>query len=278
MVELVSMKALTMVAPTAMATPVPLTEANGLVQIQHVCKAYSPEMKVMDDFCLDMRADDRLVIIGPSGSGKSTLLRVMMGLESIQGGCIHFQGKPYIEGTPSGSKVLDEKLRHQVGMVFQHYTLFPHLSVLGNLILAPMKVHGVSRAEATEKARAYLARLGLDNKLNAYPSQLSGGQKQRVAIARALMLEPKLMLFDEVTSALDPEMVTEVQNVMMQLAEQKMAMIIVTHDMHFARHIATRAVFCANGRPVEDGPPQQLFTRPRERRTREFLEKVLHLD
>jgi polar amino acid transport system ATP-binding protein len=163
-------------------------------------------------------------------------------------------------------------------MVFQHYTLFPHLSVLGNLILAPVKVQGLSKAQATERARIFLARLGLEEKLHAYPSQLSGGQKQRVAIARALMLEPKLMLFDEVTSALDPEMVTEVQNVMLQLAEQKMAMIIVTHDMHFARHIATRVVFCANGKIVEQGPPEQIFTQPKEARTREFLEKVLHLD
>jgi polar amino acid transport system ATP-binding protein len=173
---------------------------------------------------------------------------------------------------------MDCSLQTQVGMVFQHYTLFPHLSVLGNLILAPMKVHGLSRTQATEKARVLLTRLGLESKLNVYPSQLSGGQKQRVAIARALMLEPKLMLFDEVTSALDPEMVIEVQNVMLQLAEQKMAMIIVTHDMHFARHIATRVVFCANGKVVEQGHPDQLFTQPKEPRTREFLEKVLHLD
>jgi polar amino acid transport system ATP-binding protein len=139
-------------------------------------------------------------------------------------------------------------------------------------------VRGISKREATERARTYLARLGLESKLNAYPSQLSGGQKQRVAIARALMLEPKLMLFDEVTSALDPEMVIEVQNVMLQLAEQKMAMIIVTHDMHFARDIATRVVFCASGKIVEEGAPAHMFKCPKEPRTREFLEKVLHLD
>jgi polar amino acid transport system ATP-binding protein len=139
-------------------------------------------------------------------------------------------------------------------------------------------VGGLSRAEATERARTYLARLGLESKLHAYPSQLSGGQKQRVAIARALMLEPKLMLFDEVTSALDPEMVIEVQNVMLQLAEQKMAMIIVTHDMHFARDIATRVVFCASGKIVEQGAPAEMFKCPKQARTREFLDKVLHLD
>ncbi len=254
------------------------TSASGdFIQLRGVCKSYGEQLVVMDNMNLDMRADDRLVIIGPSGSGKSSLLRVLMGLEGIQGGTINFQGKPYICGNVGRGK-LDPRLQNQIGMVFQHYTLFPHLSVLSNLILAPTKVHGLSRAEATEKARVYLARLGLESKLNAYPSQLSGGQKQRVAIARALMLEPKLMLFDEVTSALDPEMVIEVQNVMLQLAEQKMAMIIVTHDMHFARHIATRVVFCANGKVVEQGPPEQIFTQPKEARTREFLEKVLHLD
>ncbi|WP_241014492.1 amino acid ABC transporter ATP-binding protein [Burkholderia sp. Ac-20379] len=233
----------------------------------------------MDHMNLDMRADDRLVIIGPSGSGKSSLLRVMMGLEGIQGGRIDFAGRPYIHGANvRGAKRIDAALQKQIGMVFQHYTLFPHLSVLGNLILAPVKVGGLSKAAAIERARQYLARLGLESKLHAYPSQLSGGQKQRVAIARALMLEPKLMLFDEVTSALDPEMVIEVQNVMLQLAEQKMAMIIVTHDMHFARDIATRVVFCAGGKIVEQGAPAEMFRSPKETRTREFLEKVLHLD
>ncbi|QTD94257.1 amino acid ABC transporter ATP-binding protein [Burkholderia anthina] len=249
------------------------------VRLRDVHKAYGPNLVVMDGMSLDMRADDRLVIIGPSGSGKSSLLRVMMGLEGIQRGEIAFQGASYIRGGDArGGWRIDAKLQKQVGMVFQHYTLFPHLSVLGNLILAPVRVGGLSKADATERARMYLARLGLESKLHAYPSQLSGGQKQRVAIARALMLEPKLMLFDEVTSALDPEMVVEVQNVMLQLAEQKMAMIIVTHDMHFAKDIATRVVFCANGKIVEEGAPDQIFKCPKEARTREFLEKVLHLD
>lgn len=249
------------------------------VQFRDVYKSYGENLVVMDNMNLDMRADDRLVIIGPSGSGKSSLLRVMMGLEGVQGGQIGFQGKPYIYGADSGRpKRIDAKLQKQIGMVFQHYTLFPHLSVLSNLVLAPVKAGGISKAEATERARLYLARLGLESKLHSYPSQLSGGQKQRVAIARALMLEPKLMLFDEVTSALDPEMVIEVQNVMLHLAEQKMAMIIVTHDMHFARDIATRVVFCASGKIVEQGAPAEMFKCPREARTREFLEKVLHLD
>lgn len=257
----------------------PSSVGGDFVQFQDVYKSYGENLVVMDHMSLDMRADDRLVIIGPSGSGKSSLLRVMMGLEGIQGGQIGFQGKPYIYGADSGrTKRIDAKLQKQIGMVFQHYTLFPHLSVLGNLILAPVKVGGLSKGEATERACKYLARLGLESKLNAYPSQLSGGQKQRVAIARALMLEPKLMLFDEVTSALDPEMVIEVQNVMLKLAEQKMAMIIVTHDMHFARDIATRVVFCASGKIVEQGAPADIFRCPKEARTREFLEKVLHLD
>ena len=256
-----------------------LSAASGdFVQLKNVYKSYGENLVVMDRMSLNMRADDRLVVIGPSGSGKSSLLRVMMGLEGVQGGEIAFQGKPYIRGADVGGKRIDAKLQKQIGMVFQHYTLFPHLSVLGNLILAPMKSGGVSKAEATERARMYLARLGLESKLHAYPSQLSGGQKQRVAIARALMLEPKLMLFDEVTSALDPEMVIEVQNVMLQLAEQKMAMIIVTHDMHFARDIATRVVFCAGGKIVEQGAPAEMFKCPKQARTREFLEKVLHLD
>ncbi|MGC2967733.1 amino acid ABC transporter ATP-binding protein [Paraburkholderia aspalathi] len=264
--------------PPAAFDSSPLTTGD-IAQFRDVHKSYGENLVVMDHMNLDMRADDRLVIIGPSGSGKSSLLRVMMGLEGIQGGQIEFQGKPYIYGADSGrSRRIDAKLQKQIGMVFQHYTLFPHLSVLGNLVLAPVKVGGVSKAEATERARVYLARLGLESKLHAYPSQLSGGQKQRVAIARALMLEPKLMLFDEVTSALDPEMVIEVQNVMLKLAEQKMAMIIVTHDMHFARDIATRVVFCASGKIVEQGAPAEMFKCPKEARTREFLEKVLHLD
>lgn len=248
------------------------------IQLDNVCKAYG-DLVVMDDFHLSMKNDDRLVIIGPSGSGKSSLLRVLMGLEGIQRGTINFQKQNYIVGDKNKqAKIIDPAIQKKIGMVFQHYTLFPHLSVLQNLILSPVKVHNIAKKTAIDKARALLARFGLESKLHAYPSQLSGGQKQRVAIARALMLEPELMLFDEVTSALDPEMVTEVQNVMLQLADQKMAMIIVTHDMHFARNIASRVIFCANGKIVEQGHPEQLFTFPKETRTREFLKKVLHLN
>lgn len=249
-----------------------------LIQLENVSKAYG-DLVVMDNLDLTMKKDDRLVIIGPSGSGKSSLLRVLMGLEGIQSGTINFHRKNYIVGDKhKQAKIVDNAIQKKIGMVFQHYTLFPHLSILQNLILAPVKVHKLEKKKAVEKARALLARFDLESKINAWPSQLSGGQKQRVAIARALMLEPELMLFDEVTSALDPEMVTEVQNVMMQLADQKMAMIIVTHDMHFARNIASRVIFCANGKIVEQGHPEMLFTCPKETRTREFLEKVLHLN
>lgn len=262
----------------AKQTDTEITGEQSFISLRGVYKTYGNQLVVMDKMDLDMRADDRLVIIGPSGSGKSSLLRVLMGLESIQGGTICFQGQTYIRAAEHKGKPLDAHLQQQIGMVFQHYTLFPHLSVLGNMILAPCKVHGLSKQQATEKARHFLARLGMEEKINSYPSQLSGGQKQRVAIARALMLEPRLMLFDEVTSALDPEMVIEVQNVMLQLAEQHMAMIIVTHDMHFAKHIATRVVFCADGKIIEQGPPEQLFKQPKETRTREFLEKVIHFN
>lgn len=255
----------------------PRATDDGFLHLRGVTKSYGPNLVVMDGMDLKMRADDRLVLIGPSGSGKSSLLRVVMGLESIEQGQVLLKGQTYIDGNAKRKdKQLDPKLQRQIGMVFQHYTLFPHMSVLGNLILSPMRVRGMSKAEATDSARHYLSRLGLESKLNAYPSQLSGGQKQRVAIARALMLEPALMLFDEVTSALDPEMVIEVQNVMMELARQKMGMLIVTHDMHFAKNIATRVVFCANGKIVEEGHPDTFFTSPKEARTRDFLAKSFH--
>jgi polar amino acid transport system ATP-binding protein len=162
-------------------------------------------------------------------------------------------------------------------MVFQHYTLFPHLSIIQNLILAPCKVNGEGKAKATERAKAILTRFGLGAKADAYPSQLSGGQKQRVAIARALMLDPKLMLFDEVTSALDPELVAEVEQVILGLAEAGMPMMMVTHDMWFARNVASRVIFCAGGVVVEDGPPEQVLGSPEEERTREFINRVFHI-
>ncbi|MGI6245681.1 MAG: amino acid ABC transporter ATP-binding protein [Pseudochelatococcus sp.] len=248
-----------------------------LVQMRDVHKNYGT-LKVLSGIDFDMRPGDRLVVIGPSGGGKSTLLRIMMGLEDIARGEIDLLGRRYITGDPRpGCTKIDVALRKQVGMVFQHYTLFPHLTILGNLTLAAIKTRGMATSDARDKAMQFLKRLGLDQKAQNYPSQLSGGQKQRVAIARALMLDPKLMLFDEVTSALDPELVAEVEQLMLELAEQRMPMMLVTHDMWFARNIASRVIFCAGGVVVEDGPPEQVLGDPVNPRTREFIERVFHI-
>lgn len=255
-----------------------LASNQSLVQINNLHKSYGPTIKVLQGLNLTMAAGERLVVIGPSGGGKSTLLRVMMGLEEIDQGSITFAGQQYITARSGRSKTsIDLAVRQQIGMVFQHYTLFPHLTILQNLTLAPRKVRGEGRASAEERAMGLLCRFGLANKAGAYPSQLSGGQKQRVAIARALMLDPKLMLFDEVTSALDPELVAEVEQVILDLANQGMPMMIVTHDMWFAKNIASRVVFCAGGVVVEDGPPEEVFKAPKHERTKEFLNRVFHL-
>lgn len=250
-----------------------------LVRIRGLCKQYGPNLQVLKGLDFDMRHDDRLVVIGPSGGGKSTLLRVLMGLETIDGGSVEFDGKPYLSFDPAaGATRMDVEVRKRIGMVFQHYTLFPHLDVLHNLTLAPRKVKREPRAVAEQRALQLLERFGLASKARAYPSQLSGGQKQRVAIARALILDPKLMLFDEVTSALDPELVAEVELVIQELAGQHMPMIMVTHDMWFARKVASRILFCADGVVVESGTPAQMFGHPQHARTREFLNNVLHVD
>jgi polar amino acid transport system ATP-binding protein len=257
-----------------MSTP----SSTPLVKMQGLHKSYgNGAVKVLQGLDIEMKAGDRVVVIGPSGGGKSTLLRVLMGLENIDQGTITFGGKPYISGSPNGKTLIDPKVRRSIGMVFQHYTLFPHLDIIGNLILAPMKVRGEKKAVAQERAMTLLTRFGLAQKAKVYPAQLSGGQKQRVAIARALMLDPKLMLFDEVTSALDPELVGEVEQVILQLAKQDMPMVIVTHDMWFAKNIASRVIFCAGGVVVEDGPPEQVLGAPKEERTREFIERVFHI-
>lgn len=252
-------------------------EKKTLVRIKDLHKNYGEKIQVLKGLNLEMKEGERLVVIGPSGGGKSTLLRVMMGLEQVSAGEVSFDGAAYIKGNQQGPTFIDTKLRQKIGMVFQHYTLFPHLTILQNLTLSPCKVHGESKKSAEQRGRKFLARFGLEAKADAYPSQLSGGQKQRVAIARALMLDPKLMLFDEVTSALDPELVAEVEQVMMQLAQQGMPMMIVTHDMWFARNIASRVIFCAGGVVVEDGPPEQVFNAPQHERTREFLNRVFHI-
>lgn len=220
---------------------------------------------------IDLHIDERevVVIIGPSGSGKSTLLRCINFLEEPTGGTIT------VDGIPMDSDANINKVREEVGMVFQRFNLFPHMTVLDNITLAPMKVRKVERSRAEQTAQDLLDRVGLGDKADAYPNQLSGGQQQRVAIARALAMNPKVMLFDEPTSALDPEMVGEVLDVMQRLAESGMTMIIVTHEMGFAREVGTRLLFVDGGYIVEQGKPKDVFENPKEERTKLFLSKIL---
>jgi polar amino acid transport system ATP-binding protein len=220
------------------------------------------------DFTVDQ--SEVVCLIGPSGSGKSTVLRCLNKLEEIDGGHI------YIDGENIGdSKINVNKLREKLGMVFQHFNLFPHLTVLQNITLAPIQLNRISKNEADEKAFKLLEKVGLRDKANEYPDKLSGGQKQRVAIARALAMEPEIMLFDEPTSALDPEMVGEVLQVMKDLAKEGMTMMVVTHEMGFAREVADRVIFMADGYLVEEGTPEEIFGNPKNSRTKDFLSKVL---
>ena len=220
---------------------------------------------------IDLHIDERevVVIIGPSGSGKSTLLRCINFLEEPTDGTIT------VDGIPMDSDANITKVREEVGMVFQRFNLFPHMTVIDNITLAPMKVRKVERSRAEQTAQDLLDRVGLGDKAGAYPNQLSGGQQQRVAIARALAMQPKVMLFDEPTSALDPEMVGEVLDVMQRLAETGMTMIIVTHEMGFAREVGTRLLFVDGGYIVEQGKPKEVFENPKEERTKAFLSKIL---
>ena len=220
---------------------------------------------------IDLHIDERevVVIIGPSGSGKSTLLRCINFLEEPTGGRIT------VDGIPMNSDENINKVREEVGMVFQRFNLFPHMTVLDNITLAPMKVRKIARSRAEQTAQDLLDRVGLGDKAGAYPNQLSGGQQQRVAIARALAMQPKVMLFDEPTSALDPEMVGEVLDVMQRLAETGMTMVIVTHEMGFAREVGTRLLFVDGGYIVEQGKPREVFENPKEERTKAFLSKIL---
>lgn len=211
-----------------------------------------------------------VVVIGPSGSGKSTFLRCLNLLEEPTSGKVVFEGNDITD-----KKVDINKIREKMGMVFQQFNLFPHKTVLQNLTIAPIKVKGLSKAEAEKKAMELLERVGLSNKATAYPSSLSGGQKQRIAIARALAMEPDVMLFDEPTSALDPEMVGEVLNVMKDLAKEGMTMVVVTHEMGFAREVGDRIIFMDNGSIVEQGTPNEIFSNPKNPRTIDFLSKVL---
>jgi polar amino acid transport system ATP-binding protein len=243
--------------------------ADPIIRAEHLVKMFG-NLPALDDFSVEVRRGEVLVVIGPSGSGKSTFLRCLNGLEEIDGGRIVIDGI-----------VLDDNehnrlaIRREVGMVFQAFNLFPHLTVLENVTLAQRLVRGRSKGEATEQARQLLEKVGVGEMLHRYPDQLSGGQQQRVAIARALALQPKVMLFDEATSALDPEMIGEVLDVMRTLAAEGMTMVVVTHEMGFAREVGDRVVFMEAGRIIEQASSEDFFQRPARDRTREFLRQIL---
>lgn len=238
---------------------------TALLSIEHLKKAYGDNV-VLEDISLSVKRGEVIVVIGPSGCGKSTFLRCINALEPIQGGTIEVDGKE----VTSSEKDLTE-LRQKVGMVFQSYDLFPHMTVLDNITLAPTKVKKIPKAQAEEAARALLKRVGLTDKEKSYPRELSGGQKQRVAIARALAMEPEVLLLDEVTAALDPEMVREVLDVILGLAQEGKTMLIVTHEMQFARAVADRVLFFDGGEIVEQDIPERFFEHPRTERAQKFL-------
>ena len=239
---------------------------DNLLTIEHLKKYYSPDQTVLNDISLTVKKGEVIVIVGPSGCGKSTFLRCINGLESIQAGSIYFQDQLISTKSTNWSKV-----RQQIGMVFQSYDLFPNMTVWENILLGPLKVQNKEQAEAEPTALKLLNRVGLLSKKDAYPRQLSGGQKQRVAIVRALMMQPEIMLFDEVTAALDPEMVREVLDVVMELAGGGMTMLIVTHEMQFARSIADRVIFLDQGQVIEESTPDIFFTQPKTERAQRFL-------
>ncbi|MBQ6302532.1 MAG: amino acid ABC transporter ATP-binding protein [Clostridiales bacterium] len=242
-----------------------------MISVKDLKKYYNGgEVKALDGVTTDIRKGEVVVVIGPSGSGKSTFLRSLNLLERPTGGTITFEGNDIM--APSTDI---NKLRQKMGMVFQHFNLFPHLTILRNMTIAPMKLNGLSKEDANAKAMDLLARVGLEDRALAYPSQLSGGQKQRIAIVRALAMDPEVMLFDEPTSALDPEMVGEVLDVMKKLAEAGMTMVCVTHEMGFAREVGTRVIFMDCGRIIEENTPEQIFTNPQNERLQSFLQKVL---
>ena len=252
-----------------------------LIQVTDLKKHYKMgTIKALDGVTTDIYRGDVMVVIGPSGSGKSTFLRSLNLLEEPTGGAIIFDGvditKKKYKGVDGKPVKLDiDALRQKMGMVFQHFNLFPHMTILENMVLAPMKVKGISRADAEQKALQLLDRVGLKDRADAYPIQLSGGQKQRVAIVRALAMEPEVMLFDEPTSALDPEMVGEVLDVMKELAKEGMTMVCVTHEMGFAREVGNRVLFMADGKLLEEGTPEEIFEHPQHPRLQDFLSKVL---
>ena len=239
-----------------------------IIELKHVDKHYG-ELHVLNDINLEVDRGEVVVVIGPSGSGKSTMCRTINRLETIDSGEILIEGKPL----PQEGKEL-ARMRAELGMVFQSFNLFAHMTVLQNVMLGPTDVLGVSKDEAEKRAMDLLARVGVAEQANKVPAQLSGGQQQRVAIARSLAMQPKAMLFDEPTSALDPEMINEVLEVMVELARQGMTMIVVTHEMNFARRVADRVVFMADGQIIEEGAPDEFFDHPRTQRARDFLNSI----
>lgn len=239
-----------------------------MLEVKNLKKQYG-DLVVLDGVNLSIDKKEVLCLIGPSGSGKSTLLRCLNGLEEIHGGDVLVKGKSLVN-----SKININKLRENIGMVFQSFNLFPHMNVLENIILAPVLLKKLDKDAAKRKALSLLEKVGLKEKANVYPEKLSGGQKQRVAIARALAMNPEIMLFDEPTSALDPEMVGEVLKVMKDLAKEGMTMVVVTHEMGFAREVADRVIFMADGNIVEEGTPENIFSDPKNPRTQDFLRKI----
>ena len=258
-----------------------MATSDSLIQVKNLKKHYHRgAIKALDGVTADINKGDVMVVIGPSGSGKSTFLRSLNLLEEPTDGEIIFNGvditkKKYKDASGKTVKLDIDGLRQKMGMVFQHFNLFPHMTILDNMTLAPMKVKGVSKEEAEKKALELLERVGLADRAGAYPIQLSGGQKQRVAIVRALAMEPDVMLFDEPTSALDPEMVGEVLELMKQLASEGMTMVVVTHEMGFAKEVASRVVFIDEGVIKEEAAPKEFFENPKDARLKEFLSKVL---
>jgi ABC-type polar amino acid transport system ATPase subunit len=248
----------------------PAPENGLLVELEQVRKSFGSNV-VLDGVDLVVTRAQTIVVAGPSGSGKSTLLRCINGLEAIDSGDIRFEG----QSVPKAGKGI-YRLRAEIGMVFQQFNLFPHKTVLDNIALGPIEVRKISKHEAEARATTLLERVGIPEKAGDYPADLSGGQQQRVAIARALAMEPKLMLFDEPTSALDPEMIREVLDVMRDLAREGMTMVVVTHEMGFAREVADRVIFIDGGRIVEDAPPLEFFNETKSDRAREFVDKIIH--
>ena len=244
---------------------------NALIQVKDLQKWFKGgEIRALDGVSADIKKGEVVVVIGPSGSGKSTFLRCLNLLERPTGGTITFNGTDITD-----SKCNINVHRQKMGMVFQHFNLFPHMTILKNMTLAPVKLLGKSQEEAEKKARELLDRVGLGDRADAYPNQLSGGQKQRIAIVRALCMEPEVMLFDEPTSALDPEMVGEVLEVMKQLARDGMTMVVVTHEMGFAREVGSRVIFMDGGKIIEENTPSEIFDHPQSERLQSFLAKVL---